>query len=76
MRLLRYHQLKSEKFIDWSRVHIARLEKLGLFPMHINLGPGTTAWVEAEIDEMIASKVAQREQPEAGESRAVQASSA
>jgi prophage regulatory protein len=63
MRLLRFPQLKDEKGIPWSRMHIDRLEKAGKFPRRIHLGPQTVAWVETEIDELCAQKIASRGEP-------------
>jgi prophage regulatory protein len=59
VRLLRFSQLKS-KGVSWSRMHVDRLEKQGKFPRRVHLGPATVAWVEEEIDQMLADKVAER----------------
>ncbi len=58
MRLLRFPELKSRKGINWSRVHITRLEKLGKFPRRIQVGANTVAWSEEEIVAMLAAKAA------------------
>jgi prophage regulatory protein len=60
MRLLDYEALKS-KGVNFSRVHIWRLIKEGRFPKPIKLGGGSrNAWVESEIDDFIAAKMAER----------------
>ncbi len=59
-RFLRFAQLKQDKGIPWSRMHVDRLEKADRFPKRVQLGESTVVWVEAEIDEFIAAKVAGR----------------
>ena len=57
MRYLLFYQLR-ERGIDYSREHIRRLEKLGLFPMHFNLDPAgrRIAWETALIEKHLAKK--------------------
>jgi prophage regulatory protein len=62
MRFLRFPQLKTEKGIPWSRMHIDRLEKAGKFPARVRLGPNTVAWPETEIDAYGEAKLAERGQ--------------
>jgi prophage regulatory protein len=62
-RFLRFGELKTEKGIPYSRMHIDRLEKAGKFPKRVHLGPMTVAWVEDEIDALAAEKMAAREAP-------------
>ena len=52
-RIITWKELKN--WIPYSRTHIARLEKLGLFPWRIKLGRRRTGWLEFEIDEWVAS---------------------
>ncbi len=59
MKVLR--QRKVVEKVGYSRMHIARLEKAGLFPKRIHLGPNSVGWVEAEIDAWIEAKVAERD---------------
>ncbi len=49
MRYIRYADLKPRYGIPFSRTHIARLYKAGLFPSPVHLAPGTIAWPEEEI---------------------------
>ena len=65
MKLLTYDDLKPVKGIQYSKVQIWRLEKLGKFPKRIELGPGRRAWAEHEIDAWIASRIAARDSAEA-----------
>jgi prophage regulatory protein len=60
-RLIRFPQLKNEKGIPWSRMHVDRLEKQGKFPRRIRLGAATAVWIEAEIDAFMAEKFASRD---------------
>ncbi len=62
MRLLSFAQLKPEKGIVYSRVHLDRLEKVGRFPRRVSLGGGgRVAWVEEEVDRWIEARVAARD---------------
>ena len=59
-RLLDYQALR-ERGIPWSRVHIARLEAAGKFPLHIDVGENSIAWFEDEIDSFLEEKAAARD---------------
>ena len=63
MRFLRFSELKAVKGIPYSRMHINRLEKAGLFPKRVRLSSMTVAWVEEEVDAHLASKIAERKTP-------------
>ena len=58
-RLLDYSALK-ERGIPWTRVHLARLEAAGKFPLHIDVGDNSIAWFEDEIDDLLEVKAAER----------------
>jgi prophage regulatory protein len=61
MRLIDYDGLKA-KGINYSRVHLWRLVKAGRFPKPVKLGDGArNAWVEEEIDALIAERMAARD---------------
>ena len=61
MKLLDYDGLKAKGFA-YSRTHILRLVKAGKFPKPVKLGDGArNAWVEKEIDQLIADRMAARE---------------
>jgi prophage regulatory protein len=47
--------------IPYSAVHVWRLEQKGEFPRRIHLGGNRVAWLEAEIIEWLARKLAERE---------------
>ena len=61
MRILRPRQLFKK--VPYSPVHILRLEKVGKFPKRIKLNPDGYAvgWIEEEVDQWIADRVAERD---------------
>jgi predicted DNA-binding transcriptional regulator AlpA len=64
MRLLSYDDLRPEKGIAYSRTQLWRLEKRSAFPRRVPLAGrnGRHGWVEHEIDEWIASRIALRDE--------------
>jgi prophage regulatory protein len=60
MKILSRDDLK-DKGVPYSTVHIWRLEKRGEFPRRVPLGRARHGWVEDEIDDWIASRIAQRD---------------
>ena len=60
MRVLTFDQLKG-KGVPYCRMHIDRLEKAGEFPKRVQLSPNRVAWVESEIDDWIAQRIAARD---------------
>ena len=61
MRILRFPELKDFKGIGYSRMHIDRLEKRGTFPRRVHLGPAMVGWIESEIEDWLAERVAERD---------------
>jgi len=59
MRFLDSAELEEK--VPYSRVHIWRLERAGLFPKRIKIGPGRVAWDEDEVDEWLREKLRQRD---------------
>jgi prophage regulatory protein len=60
VRLIGYEALKT-KAIPYSKPHLWRLEKAGLFPRRVPIGAGRYGYVEAEIDAYIGQKIAERD---------------
>jgi len=60
MRFIRFSQLK-DKGITFTRQHVGRLQKAGKFPRSVPLGENTKPFIEEEIDEYLASRVAERD---------------
>ncbi len=60
-KLLSLNDLR-DRGVPYHRVHIARLERAGKFPRRVRLNDaGRVAWVESEIDQYIAERVAARD---------------
>ena len=55
-RLVDKKALKAIYGIPYCPQHIARLEKDGLFPKRVQLGPCRVAWLAAEIEAWIAAR--------------------
>lgn len=45
----------------YSPAHIARLERNGLFPKRIQLGPNRVGWIESEVLEWIHERIELRD---------------
>lgn len=58
--LIPYDDLK-DKGIRFSRMHIRRLERHGVFPRHVKVSASRIAWVESEIDAWISERIADRD---------------
>ena len=61
MRLLSKRQLKE--MVLYSPQHIARLEKAGMFPKRVQIGPNRVGWVEAEVLDWLQSRLDRRDEP-------------
>ena len=61
MKILSYDDLRTEKGVTFSKVHLWRLEKAGQFPKRVPLGAARHGWVNSEIDEWLTSRIAQRD---------------
>ena len=61
MRILSKRQLRE--IVVYSPQHIARLEKAGLFPKRVQLGPNRVGWVEAEVLDWLRGKLNDRDVP-------------
>jgi prophage regulatory protein len=58
VRLITKKQLLQR--IPYTIQHIQRLEAQGRFPGRVQVGPNRVAWIESEIDEWLAARVAAR----------------
>ena len=65
MKLLCFNQLKDQKGVFYTREHLARLVKASKFPQPVPLSGKRIAWLEAEIDDWIAARAAERPQKQA-----------
>ena len=46
--------------VPYSGTHIYRLVKRGLFPNQVRIGANRVGWLESEVEEWLASKIATR----------------
>ena len=60
-RYLRYRDLKPLKGIPFSRQHIRRLQKVLKFPLSVSFGDNTEVFIEDEIDQWTADRIAERD---------------
>jgi prophage regulatory protein len=58
--LLSYERLR-ERGVEYSRTHVRRLEKRHEFPQHVQIGPNRIGWIQSEIDQFLAQRVARRD---------------
>jgi prophage regulatory protein len=61
MKILSYEDLRKEKGVVYSRVHLWRLEKAGQFPKRVQLGAARHGWLDREIDDWIMGRLAKRD---------------
>lgn len=54
MNIIRSKEL--QRLIGLSRTTIWRMERKGLFPSRIRLGPNTVGWIEDEIAEWLSAR--------------------
>lgn len=59
MRIVSKRQLKE--MVLYSPQHIARLEKAGMFPKRVQLGPNRVGWVESEVLDWLQSRLNRRD---------------
>jgi len=59
MRMISKRQLKE--LVLYSPQHVARLEKVGKFPMRVQLGPNRVGWVESEVLDWLQKRLDERE---------------
>jgi prophage regulatory protein len=52
------------EYVPYSLSHIARLERAGRFPKRVRLGSCRVGWVESEVQDWLAAKLAERERQE------------
>lgn len=60
MRILSKRQVKE--LVLYSPQHTARLEKAGLFPKRVQLGPNRVGWVEDEVLDWLRTRMEGREE--------------
>jgi predicted DNA-binding transcriptional regulator AlpA len=61
VKLIDFKALGPSKGISYSRDHLRRKVKAGEFPRPIPVSHRRIAWIEAEIDEWLAARAAERD---------------
>jgi prophage regulatory protein len=59
MRILSKKEIRA--LVLYSPAHIDRLEKAGLFPKRVRLGPGRVGWIEDEVLDWLQRKINARD---------------
>ena len=59
MRILCKKRVRA--LVLYSPAHIDRLEKAGLFPKRVRLGPARVGWIEQEVLDWLARRIAERD---------------
>lgn len=49
------------RMVPYTPQHILRLEKRGLFPRRIQVGTNRVAWLLSEVEQWVATRVAERD---------------
>lgn len=62
LRLIARSELLT--IVPYTPQHILRLEKRGLFPRRIQVGPNRVAWLLSEIEEWVAERILKRNKPD------------
>jgi prophage regulatory protein len=55
VRILSKKELRL--LVLYSPAHIDRLEKAGLFPKRVRLGPGRVGWIESEVLDWLQRRI-------------------
>jgi prophage regulatory protein len=61
VKLIGYKQLSETRGIDFSRRHLARMAIEKKFPIRVTLGDNSIRWVQSEIDDWLAARLAERD---------------
>jgi len=62
MKILRWRDVAP--IIGCSRMTIARMEKAGTFPRRIRIGNGSVGWLQSEVEDWLAQRMAVRVEDE------------
>jgi prophage regulatory protein len=60
-KYLRFRDLKPLKGIPFSRQHIRRLQRVSKFPQSVPFGDNTEVFIDEEIDQWVADRLAERD---------------
>lgn len=59
VRMLSKQQVRE--LVLYSPAHISRLEQAGRFPKRVKLGPSRVGWIEQEVLDWLAERIAKRD---------------
>ncbi|GAB5450248.1 MAG: AlpA family transcriptional regulator [Halioglobus sp.] len=59
MKILSKKEVRG--LVLYSPAHIDRLEKAGLFPTRVQLGPNRVGWIESEVLQWLHDRIDQRD---------------
>ena len=59
-RIISYPELKPERGIGFSRVHIRRLWRAGAFPKPVQVSAHRIGWLASELDQWLADRASTR----------------
>jgi prophage regulatory protein len=59
MRIIRRHELTDK--VGYCPAHIYRLERAGLFPPRVHLGPRAVGWIEEEVESWLRERASARD---------------
>jgi prophage regulatory protein len=57
-----YPELKAEG-VRFSRKHLERLERLGLFPRRVKISARRIGWIKTEVQDWVQARIALRDPP-------------
>lgn len=60
MRILSKRQLRE--LVLYSPQHVSRLEKAGVFPKRVQIGPCRVGWIEQEVLDWLQERITRRDQ--------------
>lgn len=54
-------ETQVQERVPYSSSHLRRMERAGRFPERVRLGPCRVGWVESEVQDWLAARLAERE---------------
>ena len=60
-RVITRHELRA--LVPYTPQHVLRLEKRGLFPVRIKIGPNRVGWLLSEVEAWLAQRIEGRDFP-------------
>lgn len=57
-RIITRHELRA--LVPYTPQHVLRLEKRGLFPARVQIGPNRVGWLQSEVEAWLATRIDNR----------------